>query len=299
MAPPSPPPPSRRRFLQVGGASALGLALAACASDTSTGTGASTTAAAGPTSTGSATTGTGSTGAAAPTAATSLTAADFDGLATCMLLPELTAGPFPLDEQFDRRDVTEGVEGQPMRLGLRVVDDACTPVPGARVEIWHCDATGDYSAFTDGGGGKDEGTGTTFLRGTQAADDDGIVEFLSIVPGWYRGRAVHVHLRVHLDDTTVLTSQLFFDPGHIEQVYANAPYAQFGMPDTSNEQDGIAGDVERNGTLLVTDAAETTKGLGTLALVNLGIDPDATSSASGAGGPGRGGPGGGGPGPRA
>src|SRR4029078_10207710 len=95
---------------------------------------------------------------------------------------------------------------------------------GARVGIWPCDRTGDYSAFTDGGGGKDEREGTTFLRGTQSANDDGIVEFLSIVPGWYRGRAVHVHLRVHVDDSTVLTSQLFFDAGYLEEVYATEPY---------------------------------------------------------------------------
>lgn len=228
-----------------------------------------------------------------PTSATAaLTAADFDGLATCVLLPAMTAGPFPLDEQFDRRDVREGAPGRPMRLGLRVVDDACTPVAGAEVEIWHCDATGDYSAFTDGGGGKDEAEGTTFLRGTQTAGEDGIVEFLSIVPGWYRGRAVHVHLRVHLDDATVLTSQLFFDAGYLAEVYADEPYAPFGLPDMSNEDDGIAGDVGTNGTLLVTRDAATTAGPGTLALVNLGVDPEATSAPSSGGGP-RGGPGGG------
>ena len=136
-------------------------------------------------------------------------------------MPEKTAGPFPLDEQFDRRDVTEGVPGHPMRLGLRVVDASCAPVPGASVEIWHCDATGDYSAFQDGGGGKDDGAGTTFLRGTQTAGDDGIVDFQTIVPGWYRGRAVHIHLRVHRDGRTVLTSQLFFDAGFLEEVYAD------------------------------------------------------------------------------
>lgn len=278
-----PTSPSRRRFLQIGGVSALGLALGACASDTTAGT-TSTTAAptGGATPTTSRTTGT--TGgdsevvvedAASPTAGAALTPADFDGLATCVLLPEMTAGPFPLDEQFDRRDITEGAPGQPMRLGLRVVDGSCAAIPGARVEIWHCDATGDYSAFADGGGGKDDGEGTTFLRGTQTADDDGIVEFLSIVPGWYRGRAVHVHLRVHLDDEIVLTSQLFFDAGHLDDVYAAEPYAEHGPPDTSNEDDGIAGDVDTNGTLLATTAAETSIGLGTLALANLGVDLDA------------------------
>jgi protocatechuate 3,4-dioxygenase beta subunit len=202
---------------------------------------------------------------------TALRAADFEGLGTCVLLPEKTAGPFPLDEQFERRDVSEGVPGHPVRLGLRVVDETCSPVPGAAVEIWHCDATGDYSAFADGGGGKDAGPGTTFLRGTQTSDEAGIVEFLTIYPGWYRGRAVHVHLRVHLGGGVVLTSQLFFDEDYTAGVHADEPYAEFGPPDTSNAEDRIAGDPQREGTLLALRAADTAGGAGTLALVNLGI----------------------------
>jgi protocatechuate 3,4-dioxygenase beta subunit len=200
-----------------------------------------------------------------------LTPADFDGLAICTLLPEQTAGPFGLDQQFDRRDISEGYPGRPMRLGLRVVDESCAAVQGAAVEVWHCDATGDYSAFADGGGGKDEGAGTTFLRGTQTADDDGIVEFLTIVPGWYPGRAVHVHVRVRVDDAVALTSQLYFEDSHLADVYASAPYSQFGAPDTSLAEDGIAGDAATNGTLLRTTVVETEAGPGTLALANLGI----------------------------
>jgi protocatechuate 3,4-dioxygenase beta subunit len=196
-----------------------------------------------------------------------LTATDFAGLGTCVLLPEKTSGPFPLDEQFDRRDITEGVDGHPLRLGLRVLDGSCTPVPGAAVEIWHTDATGDYSAFVDGGGGKDEGPGSTFCRGTQTANDEGIVEFLTVYPGWYTGRAVHVHLRVHLDGATVLTSQLFFDEAYTESVYASAPYAEFGLPDTSNAADNIAGDPEAEGTIVSTVAADTANGRGTLGLL--------------------------------
>ncbi len=202
---------------------------------------------------------------------TAFTAADFDGLATCILLPETTAGPFPLDEQFDRRDVTEDYPGHPVRLGLRVVDAGCAPVEGAAVEIWHADATGDYSAFADGGDGKDEAAGTTFLRGTQTADGDGIVEFATIYPGWYRGRAVHIHLRVHVGGNTVLTSQLYFDDDYTARVLAEDPYAEFGPPDTTNSQDGIAGDVASDGTLLHLAAGATRAGEGTVALVNVGI----------------------------
>ena len=139
------------------------------------------------------------------------------------------------------------------------------------MEIWHCDATGDYSAFRDGGGGKDAGSGTTFLRGTQAADADGIVEFTTIYPGWYGGRAVHIHLRVHRAGDTVLTSQLFFPDDYTDTVYATAPYARFGTPDTRNADDGIAGDPTTEGTLLTVRAADTGRGQGTLALLNLGV----------------------------
>ena len=160
---------NRRQFPS---GSAAALVLAACSDDADDGAGATTATTAG------------AAGSSTTTASlASLTAADFDGLATCVLLPETTAGPFPLDEQFDRRDITEGYPGHPLRLGLRVVDGSCALLPGAVVEIWHADATGDYSAFTDGGGGKDEAEGTTFLRGSQTADDAGIVEFLTLYPG--------------------------------------------------------------------------------------------------------------------
>jgi protocatechuate 3,4-dioxygenase beta subunit len=143
------------------------------------------------------------------------------------------------------------------------------------VEIWHTDASGDYSAFADGGGGKDEAGGTTFLRGSQTADDEGIIEFHTIYPGWYRGRAVHIHVRVHVDDATVLTSQLYFDEAYTESVFASGVYAEFGSPDTSNEADTIAGDPASDGSLLTTTAAETAAGAGTLGLLNLGIEPRA------------------------
>jgi protocatechuate 3,4-dioxygenase beta subunit len=278
----------RRAFLRLGGITVVSLAAAACTSDSSS----TESSAASPASTAvpaptvtpdtTATAETAATAAADTTVATSaqsaqsaqsaLTAAAFEGLGTCSLMPEKTAGPFPLDEQFDRRDVTEGYPGQPMRLGLRVLDESCAPVPGVTVEIWHTDASGDYSAFSDNGGGKDESGGTTFMRGTQTADADGIVEFLTIYPGWYSGRAVHIHLRVHIEDRTVLTSQMFFDDDYTASIYASEPYAEFGLPDTSNQSDGIAGDPEGEGTLLHTSVAETSKGPGTLALLNLGID---------------------------
>lgn len=266
---------SRRRLLGAGVAAAV---VSACTSESDNAKPASATPAGG--SSGNATDTTespvttapqssGATPTPAPAAA--LTAADFEPLGACQLLPEQMAGPFPLDEQFDRRDITEGLPGQPMRLGLRVVDSACAPVPGAAVEVWHCDASGDYSAFIDNGGGKDEGPGTTFLRGTQTTGDDGIVEFQTIVPGWYTGRAVHVHLRVHLGGNIVLTTQMYFDADYLADVYKAEPYRQFGAPDTTNDSDSIAGSPAADGTLLRTTKADTSAGPGTLALLNLGV----------------------------
>ncbi len=258
------PGPNRRDFLRLGGGTALGLALGACSS--SSGDGA--TAGTGPEASGAP-----ATTAAPATAAelAPLTPADFEGLGTCTLFPESTAGPFPLEEQLVRQDLTEGYAGHPLRLGLRVVDAGCEPVAGAAVEVWHTDATGDYSAFADGGGGKDEAEGTTFCRGTQIADADGIVELHTIYPGWYPGRAVHLHLRVRVADELVLTGQLYFDDDYTEAVLAEGVYAELGPPGTTNATDGIAGDPAADGSLLVATPADTVAGPGTLALLNVAV----------------------------
>lgn len=248
---------TRRHFLLAGGATAL---IAGC------GGGSERTTPAAPTGGIE-----GLDGGGAAASATTLTAADFDALPTCTLTPEAPAGPFPLERQLVRQDITEGRPGHPLRLGLRVVGDDCVPVPGAAVEVWHADSTGDYSAFADGGDGKDEGEGTTFLRGTQVAGDDGIVELLTIFPGWYRGRALHLHLRVHLDGSTLVTGQLYFDAGEAAEILRREPYAEFGPPDTSNDTDGLAGDPARDGTLLRLAPSDTALGDGSLALLNLGV----------------------------
>ena len=153
------------------------------------------------------------------------TAADFAALGTCVVLPDLTQGPFPTIEQIERRDITEGHAGLPLRVGVQVVDGSCVPIPGATVEIWHCDIDGDYSAYADGYTDDDGAEGTTFLRGSQVANADGIVEFHTVYPGWYAGRAVHVHAKVHIDDETVLTTQFLFDDTLNSEVMATEPYA--------------------------------------------------------------------------
>ncbi len=205
-----------------------------------------------------------------------LSPSTFEGLALCTLLPSSTPGPFPSRELLDRRDIHEGYPGHPLRLGIRVVDQGCQPVPDAVVDIWHSDATGDYSDYVRRNSvsddRKDEGEGTTFCRGAQTADADGILEFETIYPGWYEDRAIHIHATVHIDDNPVFTTQLYFDEAYTEAVHTTGIYAESGPPDTGWDTDHVIGDPATDGTGIVLAAAETRSGPGTLGLVNLGID---------------------------
>jgi protocatechuate 3,4-dioxygenase beta subunit len=154
--------------------------------------------------------------------------------AQCVLSPEQTAGPFYVANEPVRRDITEGRPGVALRLKL-VVRDAvsCRPIPGADVEVWHCDADGVYSGVGGVGGAS------SFLRGHQTSTRRGKVLFDTIYPGWYPGRTPHVHVKVHVGGTTVHTGQLYFDDAISSEVYGEAPYAARGAASTSNAADGI------------------------------------------------------------
>lgn len=170
-------------------------------------------------------------------------AALFDGASSCALTPEQTEGPYYFDADAVRSDIREGRPGVRLRLAIRVQAlPACTPVGNAVVDIWHCDAAGSYSGFESasrggpGGGRTDQ---KTYLRGAQVTNAQGIVEFVTIYPGWYRGRTVHIHLKVHLNATQTLTTQLYFDENVTSSVYATAPYSARGGRDTLNSDDGV------------------------------------------------------------
>ncbi len=128
-----------------------------------------------------------------------------------------------------------------MDLSLRVYaisNNACAPLAGAVVDLWHCDAAGLYSDI------QSEGTaGKKFLRGYQLTDANGIASFTTIYPGWYTGRAVHIHFKVRAELTSnpayELTSQFFFDDTLTDQVYSVQPYAAKGTRNTRNSQDSI------------------------------------------------------------
>ena len=275
---------SRRRALSLGGTIGLGSLLAACAG---------TSARSGAPSAGRSAT------SAAPLTPSSTAADDIvaalDAVRTCTTSPEQTQGPYWFDVDSIRSDIREQRPGSVLQLALRVQDvSACSsdsramPVPNSVVEIWHCDAGGLYSGFESGsmgGGGApnrrgaettsdgsyasgdQEATTTddgTYLRGAQVADSNGIVQFTTIFPGWYRGRTMHLHLKVHLDRETVLTTQLYVEDELATEVYAAAPYSDRSGGRTLNSAD----------TFFSEDAILTVnkQGGAYLGLINLGVD---------------------------
>jgi len=162
-----------------------------------------------------------------------------DGGNQCTLYPQQAEGPFYLDLDSLRRDITEGKAGMPLSVVVQVQSESCAPLKDVAVDLWHCDAAGVYSGFQGQLGGLDT-TGETFLRGTQVTDVDGVAEFDSIYPGWYPGRTTHIHFKVHTSSTTEATSQLYFPEDVTAGIYATAPYDARGPKDTLNAADGIA-----------------------------------------------------------
>jgi protocatechuate 3,4-dioxygenase beta subunit len=163
--------------------------------------------------------------------------------ATCTMTPEKTEGPYFVDERLNRSDITTNADGSgaqagtPLVLTMYVFDAErdCAPVSGAQVDIWHCNAAGRYSDEAANGT-----SGETWLRGDQVTDADGKVTFHTIWPGWYSGRAVHIHFKVRTGGLE-FTSQLFFTDAMNAQVCATAPYASRGTPDVSDSADNIYG----------------------------------------------------------
>lgn len=167
--------------------------------------------------------------------------------AVCAVRPELTEGPYFVDELLNRADIrsdpTSGTvkSGAQLQLTLRIYsvgNNACTALSGAFVDIWHCDAVGLYSDVSQNGT-----VGQKFLRGYQVADANGLVTFTTIYPGWYTGRAVHIHFKIRQALTSnpsyEFTSQFFFTEALNDEVHAQTPYASKGRRDTLNSNDNI------------------------------------------------------------
>ncbi|GAA0288464.1 hypothetical protein GCM10009540_04690 [Streptomyces turgidiscabies] len=238
-----------------------------------------------------------------------------------LLTTETTEGPYYIDADKLRQDITEDEEGIPLTLRLKAIDtETCGPVRNAAVDIWHCSALGIYSGYEDmgngggGGGGGDtppSGTPTDvptgpppsggpggpgghqeptdderYLRGTWRTDRHGQVTFRTVFPGWYRGRCVHIHVKVHVDGTwtdagyegghTCHTGQLFFDEESVLLSAEVAPYSTNTAPRTTLDQDGIYPDNGAEGGLLRLKYRKRDIGRGVHAELTMGVAPDET-----------------------
>ena len=178
----------------------------------------------------------------------------------CVVSPEQTEGPYFVEEALNRADIREGKAGVPLRLVLRVSQvnsDACVPLEGATVDIWHCDAEGVYSDVIDRSFNT---VGQKFLRGSQVTDANGTVKFITIYPGWYRGRTAHTHFKIRSNAAAQqgyeFTSQLYFDDALSDEVFAQAPYSSRGQRNVRNERDRLYQDGGQQLTLQLTETDE-------------------------------------------
>jgi protocatechuate 3,4-dioxygenase beta subunit len=161
-------------------------------------------------------------------------AAVASGAVSCVLTPEQTEGPYYIPGEKLRRDITEGRPGTPLLLRLKVVDaSSCRPIKGAAVDIWHCDALGVYSGFGSGARNR------TFMRGVQRTDARGLARFRTVYPGWYRGRTVHIHVKVHVAGNVVHTGQLYFPDSVTDRVFRRRPYSRRPRRTTRNASDFV------------------------------------------------------------
>ncbi len=241
-------------------------------------------------------------GASASASATSTSTSS-----SCMtLMTSVTEGPYYLDGALVRKDITEGKSGVPLTLRLTVVDatDGCTPVSGAAVEIWHCDAWGYYSGYTTANPGgsapaesEDGSTADddTYLRGYQIANANGVVKFETIFPGWYTPRTCHIHLKVHTggqkEDGTYeggkvnYTGQLFFPDATAEEIFTLEPYSQHSGSYTTLDNDMVYdGGGTSSGLLTLKAVHKADPSKGYKGSITLGVDPDAENTGAGGGG---------------
>ena len=153
----------------------------------------------------------------------------------CPATPRQTEGPFYFDPQLVRQDISEGKPGTPLMLRLQIVGTAdCGPAARARVDIWHCDAAGTYSGYD-----RERTAGERWLRGTQFSDADGVVSFQTLFPGWYLGRAPHIHVKAWTEDGRELTSQAYFPDALSDRIYAGSAYAHRDGRHLRNGDDSI------------------------------------------------------------
>jgi protocatechuate 3,4-dioxygenase beta subunit len=240
---------------------------------------------------------------------------------SCVLISEQEEGPYYIEGAALRGNITEGKAGVPLALQATLVDaKRCAPLVNAAVEIWHCDAGGIYSGFTAegsggfggppgprsgrgralsppppedaqgvspapffGGRGRRQIDGTRFLRGVQITNQQGIVEFVTIYPGWYQGRTIHIHLKVHTGGEGASetypgghvchTGQLFFPEEVTEKISVLDPYIRRrGVRRTTLEEDHVFR--SQNGSSSIMHLERVAAADGLVATVNVAVDPD-------------------------
>jgi len=182
----------------------------------------------------------------------------------CVTSPRETAGPFPIKTpaQLIRENIVGNRSGIPLLINLTIqnTNSGCSPLSNALVDIWHCDAQGNYSEYD----GQLDGNFTNehFLRGRQTSDVNGNVSFISIFPGWYPGRTPHIHLEVKdSNGKSLLVTQISWDINISNTVYNTNNYN--GNADTNNSNDGIVSDANLADSLTgdVTNGYTLTKNI--------------------------------------
>lgn len=184
------------------------------------------------------------------TTGTSSTSTTSTNGSTCIVSPTEVEGPYPyvggeITNPLNRADVTGGQTGVPLSISFVVVNtnDSCNVLTDARVDIWHCNNQGYYSGYGNQPGllGTKSYVGETWLRGYQMTDASGVAKFTTVYPGWYGGRATHIHMEIFINKVLKKTAQLTFSEAISDVVHVSALYAAHGVNPTRNASDSVFG----------------------------------------------------------
>lgn len=198
----------------------------------------------------------------------------------------MTSGPYYLDDMAVRRDIVEDRVGFGLNLTFTLIDSTtCEPLEGAAVDIWHCDANGEYAGWN---GNTLQETFTngrnklTYLRGIQLTDAHGEARFKTIYPGWYEGRAIHIHLKVHTGGAAGATytgghvnhvGQVFFDDAQSDSLMKLGEYAKHQGTRTRNDEDSIFAKGGADQIVTVTPGGSANPETGFTGVIALAVNP--------------------------
>lgn len=175
------------------------------------------------------------------------TATGGSSTSSCVVAPTETEGPFPTKApaSYVRSDITDGRTGYALAINIVIgnTNNSCKALAGALVDIWHCDRDGNYSEYGGTGMQSTNYQSVHFLRGRQTTDANGLVKFTSIFPGWYSGRATHIHVHVYkADGTSLKVTQIAFPEGSTSAVALVNGYSKGMSGYTYNKNDNVFSD---------------------------------------------------------